>query len=74
MTIHLSGPLLDWILDHYSAASIREQGLWWGAPVVVDEDLAPNEGCWQAADGRVRYFVLDGFGLHSTREGVRAAT
>jgi len=74
MTIHLSGPLLDWILAHLpSAATYRDQGRLWGAPVVLEEALPPNRGYWRADDGRELGFVLDGAGIHPTAEGVRAA-
>jgi hypothetical protein len=79
MTIHLSGALLDWILDHLpSAATYREGGRWdrsqrlWGAAVVLEEGLAPNSGYWLADDGRRLGFVLDGAGIHPRAEGVRA--
>jgi len=81
MTIHLSGNLLDWILDHLpSAASYRSEGLLWGARVILEEELAPNAGYWLAPDGRRLGFVLDGVGIHPTAEaggplpGVRATT
>lgn len=69
MTIHLTGPLLDWILDHLpSAATYQESGLLWGAKVVLEEGLAPMSGYWLAPDGRRLGFVLDGAGIHPTAE------
>jgi hypothetical protein len=74
MTIHLTGPLLDWILDHLpSASTYREGGLLWGAPVVLEEELPPRLGYWRTEDGRRLEFVLDEAGLHPVRELVGVA-
>lgn len=75
MTLHVTGPTLDYILEHLPRArvTLATEGRVWGVPVVVEADERVSRSYFQAEDGRRLEVVVDEAGLHPVRECVRAA-